>query len=302
VFSNYHHLFSGASGSLGFTYNATDKLSFKANIARGYRAPNVAEISANGVHPGTNIYQIGNPNFNPEFSLQEDIGFVYASTYVVVNFSVFYNTIQNYIFNQRLLSVFGGDSVLVPGNQTYKFQQGKAELYGGEMNIDFHPAKNLHFENSFSLVYGNNKETGSVKLLPGAQYLPFIPPFHGLSELRYDINSQSHHLRNGYVKAQLVYYAAQNRVYSVDNTETSTAGYTLFNLGAGMGFTNKSGKVICNVSVIADNLFNVAYFNHLSRLKYFYYSPTDTNPAHGIHEMGRNVAFRLDFPLDFTKK
>ena len=302
VFSNYHHLFSGASGSLGLTYNATDKLSFKANIARGYRAPNVSEISANGVHPGTNIYQIGNPDFKPEFSLQEDIGFVYASTYVVVNFSVFYNTIQNYIFNQRLQSVFGGDSVLVAGNQAYKYQQGKAQLYGGEMNVDFHPTKKLHFENSFSLVYGNNKETGSVKLAPGAQYLPFIPPFHGLSELRYDINSPSHHLRNGYVKAQLVYYAAQNRIYSVDNTETPTAGYTLFNLGAGMGFTNKEGKIICNVSVIANNLFNVAYFNNLSRLKYFYYSPTDTNPEHGIHEMGRNVAFRLDFPLNFTKK
>jgi hypothetical protein len=37
-------------------------------------------------------------------------------------------------------------------------------------------------------------------------------------------------------------------------------------------------------------------------LKYFYYSPTDTNTSHGIHNMGRNIAFKLDFPLDFNLK
>src|SRR5213078_2403701 len=75
--SIYH--FSGVSGSIGAPYNFDEKLSVKASVSRGFRAPNILEISANGVHPGTNIYQIGNPGFKPEFSLQEDIGFVYAS-------------------------------------------------------------------------------------------------------------------------------------------------------------------------------------------------------------------------------
>ncbi|MFL5789611.1 MAG: TonB-dependent receptor domain-containing protein, partial [Flavisolibacter sp.] len=238
----------------------------------------------------------------PELSTQEDIGFVFASKYLVVNLSVFYNRIQNYIFNQRLLSANGDDSIIVSGNQTYKFQQGKAELYGGEMNIDIHPTKNLHFENSISIVYGNNKPVGDIKLASNATYLPFVPPFHGLSELRYDINNKRGHLTNGFIKAQLVYYAAQNRVYSADNTETPTPGYTLFNLGAGTGITNKKGKTVLSLSVIANNLFDVAYFNHLSRLKYFYYSPNDTDPNHGIHEMGRNIALKLIVPLSFDTK
>src|SRR5258706_11778117 len=69
-FSNYKHTFSGVSGSFGATYNFTEHFLIKANLARGFRAPNIAEISANGVHPGTNIYQVGNPDFKPEFSLQ----------------------------------------------------------------------------------------------------------------------------------------------------------------------------------------------------------------------------------------
>src|ERR1700730_14883659 len=182
-FTAFSHTYYGVSGSLGFTYNASEKLSFKANISRGFRAPNISEISANGVHPGTNIYQIGNPGFKPEFSLQEDIGLVYASEYAVVNLSLFNNNIQNYIFNQKLVTSTGDDSVIVAGNQTFKFQQSKARLYGGELNIDFHPVKSLHFENSFSLVYGVNKGTGDVKINDSARYLPFVPPFHGLSEL-----------------------------------------------------------------------------------------------------------------------
>lgn len=299
AFSYFSHTFSGVSSSLGLTYNASEKVSIKANVARGYRAPNIAEISSNGIHPGTNIYQIGNMDFQPEFSLQEDLGFTYASNYLVINLSVFNNDVQNFIFNQRLLTPSGADSVVVPGNQTFKFQQNRAKLYGGEMNIDLHPFKPLHFENSFSVVIGENRGGAGIKTKDSSKYLPYIPPFHGLSELRYDFNIRQHHLVNGFVKAQLVYYAAQNKVYLADNTETPTPGYTLFNFGVGTGIANKAGRIIVNVSAMTNNLFDVSYFSHLSRLKYFLYSPSDTDPSHGIHEMGRNIAVRLDFPLSF---
>jgi iron complex outermembrane receptor protein len=298
-FSNYSHNFSGASGSLGFTYNPTEKLTFKANISRGFRAPNISEISSNGVHPGTNIYQIGNAAFKPEFSFQEDIGFVFTSHYMVINMNIFYNTIKNYIFNQKLISATGEDSTIVPGNQTFKYQQGQARLYGGEMNIDFHPVKPLHFENSFSIVFGDNREVNGVKLNDDSKYLPFIPPFHGLSELRYDFDSKQHQVRDGFVKAQLVYYGAQNRVYAADGTETPTPGYAYLNLGMGTGFANKKGKTVMTLSLLANNIFDLAYQDHLNRLKYFEPYASDPRPYHGIYNMGRNIAIKLLVPLEF---
>lgn len=298
-FYNYSHVFSGASGSVGATYNFTDKISAKVNLSRGYRAPNIAEISSNGVHPGTNIYQIGNSSFDPEFSLQEDIGFAFSSKYAVINLSIFNNTISNYIFNQRLLSVNGGDSVIVPGNQTYKFQQGKVNLYGGELSIDIHPIKPLHFENSISVVYGVNKDVDPKIKSDSNKYVPFIPPLHGVSELKYDFDMKSAHLVDGFVKIQLAYYAKQDRVYLTDNTETETPGYALVNAGIGAGFTNKKNKTIFNLYLMANNIFDVAYQDHLSRLKYFEPYPDDPRPHHGIYNMGRNVSVKLDFPLSF---
>jgi iron complex outermembrane receptor protein len=301
-FSNYSKNFSGYSGSLGATYNFSDHFSIKANIARGFRAPNIAEISANGVHPGTNIFQLGNPGFKPEFSLQEDIGFVFSSHYVVATLDLFNNFITNYIYNQKVSKVDGADSMDNSGNTYFRFVSSKAQLYGGEFSIDIHPVKALHFENSLSIVNGTNKGVQSKALGDSAKYLPFIPPTHGTSELRYEFGWKQSHLVHAFVKIQMEYYAAQNRAFLAYNTETPTAGYTLFNAGIGGGFTDKKGRTLFNVYLTGNNLFDRAYYDHLSRLKYFLYSPTDTNPSHGIYNMGRNISLKVDFPLDFSLK
>ncbi len=295
-FSKYSHTFSGGSGSIGATYNFSEKFSVKANIARGYRAPNIAEISANGVHPGTNLYQIGNDNFKPEFSFQQDIGAEYLSKYIFVSVSLFNNMISNYIFNQKVAS---GNGTLI---DTFKFQQGKVQLYGGEATIDFHPIKALHFENSISAVYGLNRDIPAASRSDSNKYVASIPPLHGISELRYDFNSTSAHLIDGFVKVQLAYYATQDRVYLTDNTETRTPGYTLVNAGVGSGFTNKKGVRIFNLYLMMNNVFDIAYQDHLSRLKYFEPYPDDPRGHHGIYNMGRNFSVKLDIPLSWNLK
>ncbi len=298
VFSAYKKTFSGVTGSIGATYNFSDRFSVKANIARGFRAPNISEISSNGVHPGTNIYQLGNDNFQPEFSLQEDIGFVFSSRYAVVQLNLFNNTIHNYIYNQKLIGADGRDSVIVAGNQTFQFVSGKANLYGGELSVDLHPVRALHFENSVSLVYGANRGTATEKVTDSTRYLPLIPPVHGTSELRMDFTSKSLRITHGFIKAQVEYYASQNRVYTAYGTETATPGYTLFNAGIGGSFTNKAGNTFVSVYVMGNNLFNTGYQDHLNRLKYFEEYPGNPTGRDGIYNMGRNIALKLDFPIN----
>ena len=299
IFSNYHTLYQGVSGSIGATYNVTSQLCIKIDLARGFRAPNIAEISANGVHPGTNIYQLGNNNFKPEFSLQPDLGIAFNSKYVVFSADIFYNYLQNYIYNQKLLATNGQDSVIVAGNQTFQFQQAAAQLYGGELSLDIHPYKSLHFDNGLSLVYGDFIGKKGQVVGDSARYLPLIPPVHGTSEVRYDFSVKVAHLLNSFVKVGIVYYGAQNRIYSAYGTETRTPGYVLLNAGLGTGITGKKGKTVVNIYVLASNLLNTAYQDHLSRLKYFEFYPNNPTGHSGIYNMGRNISVKLDFPLDF---
>jgi len=302
VFNKYNHTFSGFSGSVGATYNFSEQFSVKLNLARGFRAPNIAEISANGVHPGTNIYQIGNDNFKPEFSLQQDLGLVYASKYAVIQLNLFNNSINNYIYNQKLLAVNGQDSVIVAGNQTFKYQSGKAHLYGGELSIDLHPVKALHFENSLSIVYADNKSTGGNKIPDSTRYLPFIPPVHGISELRFDFDIKSASIKRGFAKVQAEYYAAQNRAFTAYGTETATPGYTLLNAGIGGSFVNSKGTTWMSLYIMGNNLLNTGYQDHLSRLKYFEPYRGNFTGRNGIYSMGRNISIKLSFPLSYNLK
>jgi iron complex outermembrane receptor protein len=299
-FYNFRHTFSGVSGSIGAAFNIAKNLIIKGNIARGFRAPNIAEISANGVHPGTLIYQIGNTAFKPEFSLQEDFGISYTSNHVSGNVEVFNNNISNYIFNQKLLNRNGTDSIIVKGNQTFKFQQSQAQLYGGEASLDIHPHPLdwLHFENSISVIYALNKGGNGVHLNDSNKYLPFIPPLHTNSELRANVKKRFKYLSSLYVKIGMEYYAKQDRAYLADNTETPTPGYVLYNAGIGTDVTNSGGNVLFTIDILGNNITDVAYQSHLSRLKYFEQYPNNPTGRSGIYNMGRNISFKLIVPLN----
>jgi iron complex outermembrane receptor protein len=294
VFSNNHATFQGVTGSIGATCNLNSQLAIKFNFARGFRAPNISEISANGVHPGTNIYQIGNADFKPEYSWQPDFGLSYSTKYVVLGADVFYNYIQNYIYNQQQ------DSVIVRGNQTFKFQQASAQLYGGELSLDIHPVKSVHIDNGLSLVYGDFLGQSGRAVPDSMRYMPMIPPIHGTSEIRYDFKIKQAHIVNGFVKVGVTWYGKQNRIYSAFNTETSTPGYALLNAGFGGGFTNNKGKTILSLYVLGSNLLNTAYQDHLSRLKYFEPYPNNPTGHNGIYNIGTNISIKVVVPLEFN--
>ncbi|HTA27616.1 MAG TPA: TonB-dependent receptor [Bacteroidia bacterium] len=297
-FKNFKTTFSGVTGSLGGSYSVSDKFIIKANIARGYRAPNIAEISANGVHPGTNFYQIGNPDIKPEFSLQEDLGFSYTSKIVEVSLDFFNDNISNYIYDEQLLSKVKGDSVIVPGNTTFKFVSSQADLYGGELSVDIHITKWLHFENGLSTVTALNLGDGKQPVTDSTKYLPFIPPFHVTSDLRATFGKSVGAFSHIFAKIEAVYYAAQNEIFSAYGTETPTPGYTLFNAGLGTDITTKRGKTICTFSLMGNNLTDLNYQDHLSRLKYFGYNYVTGKT--GMFNMGRNFGIKLVIPLDLT--
>ncbi len=305
-FDYYKHTFTGFSGSIGATYNVNDNISIKANVARGYRAPNVFEIAAKGVHPGTGLEQLGDANFKPEFSLQEDAGIFFEEKHISGSLEVFANTINNYIYNEKLVSTFGGDSLFHQNGNTfpvYKFRQTTAQLYGGEFSFDIHPHPLdwLHFENSVSIIYAVNKGGNGAVITDSTKYLPFIPPLHTNSELRADVKKKIVCFANTYIKLGIQYYAAQNQAYLAYGTETKTPGYTLIDAGIGTDIVNKKGSTLFTISILGTNLADISYQSNMSRLKYFDNYPVNGSGRSGIYRMGRNISFKLVIPLNIKK-
>jgi len=288
-FPAFGHVYKGLSGSLGLTYNITERLLVKANIARGYRAPNITEIGSNGLDPGAHIVYLGNRNFVPEFNLQEDVGFIAYLKDLDFSFEVFNNHIQNYIYQARLTDKNGDPVVIVPGNLTYQYQQSKARLYGLETTLNIHPdqLKWFSFNNSLSYVTG---QTHGV-------YLPLLPPLHIRSELKFTGLKRKGRIQEPYFKIELDRYADQNRFYSLDDTETFTRGYTLFNAGIGAAFKTKKGRKLFDLFIQGENLFDLAYQSHLNRLKYFEYYSASPDGRSGIYNIGRNMSIKVIVPI-----
>ena len=299
-FPAFRRRYRGVSASAGASYVATERLTLRANLARGYRAPNIPEIGSNGLDPGAHIVYLGNRGFEPEFSWQQDVGVGWHQPTLDASVEVFHNYVQNFIYQGRLLSPDGQPVVIVPGNTTYQFQQAAARLYGLEASLSWRPAALpwLALHNSVAFVNGQNADADLLERRgAAARYLPLIPPLRGRSEVRATLPTRAGRLRGTYFRATLEGSARQTRFYALDNSETATAGYALLGLGAGTTLTSRAGQPRAQLFVQVDNVFDTAYQAHLNRLKYFEYYTAVPTGGMGIFNPGRNVGVKLLVPF-----
>jgi iron complex outermembrane receptor protein len=317
-FAPFTSVFSGMSGSFGGTYDFSKSAYMKANIARGWRAPNVNECGANGVHDGTVIYEIGDPNIKPETSLEEDLTFGINSKDINLEVDGFLNTINNFIYERGLLSKAGGDSIsnllsvngsLFPDAPVFKYENGNAQMEGGEVSLDIHPSglKWLELNSTLSYVTG-----GLTGISDSSRYLPFVPPMRITGDLIIHFGEVGKWLKDGYVRLGVLNVAQQNNVYreaaiytglnsaatpfEYAASQEAEAGYTLFNAGLGGHILRRGGKELCQLFIICNNLFNTGYMDYMSRFKYYPVNPLTDRV--GVFNMGRNVSLKLILPID----
>jgi iron complex outermembrane receptor protein len=292
-FPSFRKIFHGVSASMGIAWQLSEKLHLKINVGRGYRAPGITEFASNGLDPGAHIIYLGNRDFLPEFSLQEDIGLGYTGKDFSAVISLFNNNISQYIYLSQLSDANGNPVLDVQGNKTFQYQQSAAQLYGAELNIDFHPAiiKGFSMENAFSVVYGKNKKAAYQHMGYDGEFLPLMPPAKIASAISQEFYPGSKTISAIALRAELEYCAAQNRYLRLYNTETATPGYVLF--GVSISTTIKFSKEnSIYLQLQGANLFDKLYQSHLSRLKYFEYYTSSPNGSTGMYNMGRNICIK----------
>ena len=250
--------FNSYNGALGVKYDFFELLTTRLNIATGFRAPNLAELTSNGIHEGANRYEIGNSKLDNEQNYQLDLALEYRNRHMEVFTNVFYNHINDYIYLEPT-------DEIIDGNEVFEYVQNDARLYGGETGFHLHPHPLdwLHFESSYELVIGKQKN---------GNYLPLIPAQSVLNTLRFELE-ELYQIKNSYFTLSLKTVFNQNKTGTY---ETASAGYSLLNAGLGGSFHLNSGEL--EISLSGTNLLDKNYIAHLSRLK-----------PDGIPNMGRNV-------------
>ncbi len=255
-------VFSNVAAATGLVYQASSSWLFKVHVARSFRAPNVAELSSNGVHHGTFRHEVGDETINPELAWQLDANMEYRQRDFFMRLSPFYYYFENFIF-LRPTAQF---SLLPEAGQLYEYQQAPILQGGAEFFLDWHPWADLHLSSGTEFLLNRNLQTG----LP----LPFSPPWSNLFNLSWEKEKWQ-------VGVNWRYTAAQNRV---DRNEDETPEYHLF--GAEASYAWEWGGQAFQMHVSVQNLMDEFYLRHLSRYRIL-----------NLPEQGRNVVFGISWRL-----
>ncbi len=252
--------FNSFNAALGYRIDLTKNIIGRINIASGFRAPNLAELTSNGVHEGTNRYEIGNPELNNEKNLQSDIALEYKNEHLEFYINGFHNNLKDYIYFEP-----NGESV--GQNAVFLYRQQDARLYGGEIGLHIHPHPLdwLHLESSFETVEGK---------LNNGDYLPLIPANSLTNTIRAEFEGKDNWLARSYAFITLKSVFEKG---DINTFETKTKGYNLLSMGFGGSFMILQKETELRIN--GNNILNKTYISHLSRLK------TD-----GIANIGRNIS------------
>ena len=250
---------AAANGLLGVVWNPSDRWNLKVHAATGFRAPNLAELSSNGLHEGIFRYEIGDPNLHNEQNLNLETEFNFTGRFVSAGAAAFLNQFFRYIY----LAPTGEDYFGFP---VFRYRQDDARLYGGEAYAALH-ANGWRWGHSLALVRGLRRDGTNLPFIPAVKYANRLE-WSGAFGKRWP-------KAWGYVEGE------QNfRQFRPSEYETATPGYFL--LHAGFGGVYDAGKYQLTVGLVGRNLLDKRYFDHLSRFK-----------AYGIYNPGRDVSLSV---------
>jgi iron complex outermembrane receptor protein len=243
---NESRLSNALTASLGAVQQLTPLLTGSLSVARSFRAPTVQELFANGLDAPSGTYTIGTAGLVPETGLGVDASIKGGYSKASFELSPYANFIHDYIYG-----FLRGD--VIQGFPVRQFGATNARLFGVDATASIQAARYIALKAGADYV--NAEDT--KQHVP----LPFTPPLRGLMRATFQ-----NAVYMGLVETRMA--AKQTRLGEGD---TPTAGYAVVNLGVGMRFARQ--RVVNNISLHCDNVFNTVYRDNLSVIKDFIPQP-----------------------------
>lgn len=268
-------------------YKATDALTFKGGIAKGFKTPTLRQssdsyctltsgaLSAGGAGPGL---LCGNSNLKPETSVTKEIGF----NYDFGEQRSFSMTLFDTDFKNKISSYASGNKSWY--SSTYnEFVYGnidKATIRGVELALNYAITPNLEWNTNYT--YTDSKRTGGKETTRGGKSLDGYALMQTPKNMvKTKLNWQATDQLNAYAGAN--YYgvsewaAYRNNSYNV----RTRPGSTTFDIGGGY-------KITKNVNVKFD------FLNITNKVVPVDNSPTASVYGNWMEDLGRRFAVTLN--------
>ena len=274
---DYIKTFNSTSYSAGIFYKLLDH-HFRISYSGAYRAPHFSELFSNGVHHGTNRFEIGDTELGIEYANQLDFKYQWSNEH----FGIVINPFSQYISD--FISVIPTDSFHEYRTSTgaviyypiYNYiQYDLVNIRGVELNLHYHPHSlhNLHIEQSYSFLNTENKDDEFG--------LALVPANTIRNQILYDFqNTLFEKYKVDFISFNHLFKFKQNNHAEY---ESPTNSYNIFNLQLGLALNEKFKSTIG-----VNNILNTVYTPHISRVRTI---------AGGIPHPGRS--FNINLKYDF---
>lgn len=233
------------SGSAGASYGLAQGLRVGLNLSRTARAPSAEELFANGPHAGTQAFEIGDPDLEPERSWGAEGTLKLDRDGYSLGLAVYQSWFDNYIYEARTGAI--QDDLPV-----FEIRQGDASYFGVELEGSARVATLGSYALNVDAVADYVEAT-----IDGVGPAPRIPPLRILG----GVELQSQRL-TGRLEAEHVF--AQDRTAA---NETPTDAFTLVN--ASVNWHPILERPDISLTLAVNNIFDVDARRHASFLKDF---------------------------------
>jgi len=156
------------TGDIHAVYEINPGLKLVANFGRGFRPPNIFDLTTLGPRPG-NRFNVPNPDLGPETVWSYDLGFKAETDRLEIEAFAFYLD-----YSDKITSVFTGE-VTPDGREIVRSEnRNKVEIYGLEAGVYWAAGDDLHL---FGVV---NYTRGEERGIAGSAFpADRIPPLNG---------------------------------------------------------------------------------------------------------------------------
>ncbi|MGM0629885.1 MAG: TonB-dependent receptor plug domain-containing protein [Pseudomonadota bacterium] len=266
------------TGSMSLSWKVADNWLFIQRLGRGFRAPSIFDLYANGVHGGVAAFQQGDSNLKEEYALNKELAISYLAPDAQVSAAVFHNNIDDYIYQADT------GTVHAPSNlPLFALRQGNAAIKGLEFDVKWDLTPNFSWQLTYSAIDSKLDELGSeLPLMPADTIFSQLTwkkdEILGLSKARYYINA-----KRASDKDIAGIFEPFAQYDAMPFGTASTQAYNLFNAGLSGELTINNQDV--KVKVAIENLFDEGYRDFL-----------DTYKGYALG-MGRNLKVQFSIPL-----
>jgi iron complex outermembrane recepter protein len=289
--------FNFFSGTVGITYKINSNWRYISNLGISARPPHVSELYSEGLHHGTGSIEEGLMRPNNDVLTDENLirkelskkwinTLQFGSEDVSLDFSVYYNRMDNYVFIRPYETRLTSRGYF----PVYRFDQTDALLMGSDLTVKWDVNKRLSYGAKYSYVHATD--------IGNSDKLISIPPALLDNSITYNfinVKAVDGLYLTVSVPVMLKQYRAPRTVFPKDiPADNSNNVFMLAPAPSGVGLLNASlgfeipiGEKHLSISLTGENLLNKSYRNYMNRLRYF------------AGDTGRNIIVRLSY--NFSK-